>query len=156
MFNVTTEIKGVRETISVMRTAIEERMVRRMAQIGSECIGIARNSGSEYNNMSKVELEALRHRPHRPNYIDDTHRLRQSLGYLVAVDGVVRTEDFTSDEGYSAAHRILARNNVGICLIMVAGADYAVKLTFEKGYDVLDSASIEARRQFLDYVSKLK
>lgn len=154
--SVRTDTTDIEAVMRSLRQSAEESIVRKLSKIGAECIEIARNTGSVYNNMDKVELEVLRHRPHQPNYIDDTRNLRNSLGYAVVVDGVARVEDFTSDIGYSFAHGLIDGKEGGIYLLMVAGADYAKKLTFEKGYDVLDSASIEARRQFIEYVGNQK
>lgn len=133
---------------------VEQMLIRRLQYIGEECITIARNLGEEYRGLSAEELEARRHQPHQPNYIDDTGNLRQSIGYLVAKDGKVLKSDLKNANAENLASSVLNDHKEGIVLIMVAGMEYAESVT-AKGYDVLSSAAITAKVKFLEYVKKM-
>ena len=74
------------------------------------------------------------------SYKDQTGNLRSSLGYVVAVDGRVGSE-----KGAAFAKKLVRRFPHGVCLIVVAGMEYAAHVK-NKGYDVLDSSELLADR----------
>lgn len=129
-------------------------IIRLLKYIGEECVTIARNLGEEYRHLPPSELERLRHVPHQPNYIDDTGNLRQSIGYLVAYNGEVQTADLRNAQAEELAYSKLSDHAEGYCLILVAGMEYAAEVS-GRGYDVLDSAAINARNKFLEYCKKM-
>lgn len=88
------------------------------------------------------------------SYKDQTGNLRSSLGYVIAVDGrVVYLSDFQtvkqgrdgSEKGAAFAKKLVRRFPHGVCLIVVAGMEYAAHVK-NKGYDVLDSSELLADR----------
>lgn len=131
---------------------MQDVIIRNLCIIGEKCIKVARDLGEEYRNLPAQALEELRHRPHQPNYIDDTGNLRQSIGYLVALDGKVVKQDLPHQEGERLAYNVLSKYQHGYALIMVAGMSYAEEVT-HRGYDVLDSAAIDARRLTMDFIN---
>lgn len=86
------------------------------------------------------------------SYKDQTGNLRSSLGYVISVDGqVVYLSNFNTvkqgkdgtEQGAKFAKRLVRRFPKGVCLIVVAGMEYAVHVK-NKGYDVLDSSELLA------------
>lgn len=86
------------------------------------------------------------------SYKDQTGNLRSSLGYVIAVDGKVAYQsDFQtmkqgkdgSEQGAKFAKELVRRFPHGVCLIVVAGMEYAAHVK-NKGYDVLDSSELLA------------
>lgn len=86
------------------------------------------------------------------SYKDQTGNLRSSLGYVIAVDGrVANMSDFQtvkqgkdgSEQGAAFAKKLVRCFPHGVCLIVVAGMEYAVHVK-NKGYDVLDSSELLA------------
>ena len=119
-----TEEQIERLKISILRTFM---------YIGEACLNKARSADS---------------------YKDQTGNLRSSLGYVVAVDGrVVYQSDFQtvkqgrdgSEKGAAFAKKLVRRFPHGVCLIVVAGMEYAAHVK-NKGYDVLDSSELLADR----------
>ena len=87
-------------------------------------------------------------------YRDRTGNLTSSIGAVVAVDGrVVGSTDFdrilSADggptDGREYATRIAAGFPGKIALVVVAGERYALYVS-NRGYDVIDSAKLEARQ----------
>lgn len=112
---------------------LEQAAIRTLAYCGEVCLNTARSTNS---------------------YKDRTGNLRSSIGYVVAVDGrIVNRSDFKtvkdggqgSKQGAAFAKQLVRRFPKGICLIVVAGMEYAVHVQ-NKGYDVLDSAELTADR----------
>lgn len=88
------------------------------------------------------------------SYKDQTGNLRSSIGYVIAVDGrVVKQSDFKTvkhgkdgtDQGAAFAKKLVRQFPQGVCLIVVAGMEYAVHVK-NTGYDVLDSSELLADR----------
>jgi len=124
----------------------EMKIIEMLFQVGEECAIHARNLPSPPVTM--------RGTPHTPNYIDDTGNLRSSIGYVVIKDGVVvKQGNFEQakggEQGASAgetfANSLVSKFPNGICLIVVAGMNYAAYVS-AKGYDVLDSSEDLAER----------
>lgn len=122
---------------------IEYALVRTLQYVGERCLIAARKSKS---------------------YRDITGNLRSSVGYVISVDGnVVNSSDFDTvkngengaKEGYEYACSLVSQFPQGICLIVVAGKDYAQYVT-AKGKDVLDSAELLAEQLVPKMLSKLK
>lgn len=134
----------IEEKVSEMRSLI----IRQLQIAGEQCVNAARNLPS----MSRANPAASR--PHQPNYIDDTAKLRSSIGYVVVCDGeVVFESSFApvgggkegSEKGRAFAERLAREERDGFALIVVAGMNYA-RYVAAKGYDVLDTAELEARK----------
>lgn len=112
---------------------LEQAVIRTLTYCGELCLNVARSTNS---------------------YKDQTGNLRSSIGYVVTVDGrIVNQSDFGtvkkgvdgSKQGAAFAKQLVRRFPKGICLIVVAGMDYAVHVK-NRGYDVLDSSELTADR----------
>lgn len=112
---------------------LEQAVIRTLTYCGEVCLNVARSTNS---------------------YKDQTGNLRSSIGYVVTVDGrIVNQSDFEtvkkggdgSKQGAAFAKQLVRRFPKGICLIVVAGMDYAVHVK-NRGYDVLDSSELTADR----------
>lgn len=123
---------------------IEYALVRTLQYVGERCLTAARRSKS---------------------YRDITGNLRSSVGYVIAVDGTItNSSDFRTvktggqgtQTGYEYAYRLVREQfPQGICLIVVAGMNYAAYVT-AKGKDVLDSAELLAEQLVPKMLSRLK
>lgn len=115
----------------------ERALINTLSYIGQQCVNRARVSGS---------------------YTDRTGNLRSSIGYIIAVDGKVRSiSDFQpvsgsdgrgeqgTKTGAEYAKQIAAQYPIGTILVVVAGMHYA-KYVAAKGFDVLASAELEAHK----------
>lgn len=99
------------------------------------------------NKLSYIGEGALRIAREQGSYTDRTGNLRNSTGYVIAVDGeVIARAGFKSkDEDGAAFAETLARTTEGKAVLVVcAGMNYATYVS-RRGYDVLDSAEIEAK-----------
>lgn len=112
---------------------LEQAVIRTLAYCGELCLNVARSTNS---------------------YKDQTGNLRSSIGYVVAVDGrIVSQSSFEtvkeggqgSKQGSAFAKQLVRRFPKGICLIVVAGMEYAAHVK-NRGYDVLDSSELTADR----------
>lgn len=122
---------------SSCRERMRKAVIDRLAAIGKESVEIARglpDKGGTYRNR--------------------TYRLHDSIGFMVTENGQPVAEDFISAEGRSCAMRQAGRHQDGFALIIVAGAEYAMDVHV-RGYDVLDSAIIEAERQFKEFCDQI-
>lgn len=88
------------------------------------------------------------------SYKDRTGNLRSSIGYVITVDGrIIRISAFQtvkqgkegSSTGSAYVKRLVRQFPKGICLIVVAGMNYAAYVS-AKGLDVLDSSELLAER----------
>ncbi|MBQ3679816.1 MAG: hypothetical protein IJP79_07250 [Paludibacteraceae bacterium] len=116
---------------------LKERLVYNLMAIGEETVNVARNS-------------ALKGK----DYKDQTGNLRSSVGYVISIDGeiaemsafdVVKDGKEGSQSGRDYALQLISEFPEGICLIVVAGMNYA-KFVAAKGYDVLDSSQLQAEQ----------
>lgn len=99
------------------------------------------------NKLSYIGEGALRIAREQGSYTDRTGNLRNSTGYVIAVDGqVTKRAGFRSkNEDGAAFAETLARTTEGKAVLVVcAGMNYATYVS-ARGYDVLDSAEIEAK-----------
>lgn len=105
-------------------------------------------------NLSYVGEQVLNKARSTNSYKDQTGNLRSSIGFVVAIDGKIKkTSDFEivkngadgAKSGKAYARELVNNYPQGICLIVVAGVDYAVHVS-NRGYDVLDSSELLAER----------
>lgn len=125
---------------------LTQALVYRLAYVGEQAVNKARSLPSP-----KVAPVHGRIPPHQPNYIDHTVNLRNSIGYMVAVEGrEVRSGGWTDGTeggiaGRSMAERVAARHPHSVVLIVTAGERYAAYVA-ALHYDVIDSAVLLAKR----------
>lgn len=88
------------------------------------------------------------------SYKDHTGNLRSSIGYVITVDGrIIHSSSFQtvkqgkdgSSKGAAYVKSLARKFPQGICLIVVAGMNYASYVS-AKGLDVLDSSELLAER----------
>lgn len=115
---------------------VEKSIINRFCYIGEHCLRIGRITGS---------------------YTDRTGNLRNSVGYVVVRNGIVIQQATTEDnggteqgkdgkqQGQKFIRELVSECKMGIYLIVVAGMKYS-SCVAAKGYDVLDSAEIEAEK----------
>lgn len=113
---------------------ITQKAIKKLQYVGEACINEARKGHT---------------------YKDDTGNLTSSMGYVIAVEGkigFVSSFEVVKDGGEQGAKdgieyaKQLAREYPNdIVLIMVAGKNYASYVA-NRGYDVLDSAEILAKK----------
>ena len=129
---VTTPIGEIEQYIEEQLKLKVEVLINKLGYIGEEALKVARQKGS---------------------YKDDTGNLRNSTGYVIAVDGqVTRRAGFESKDkngardeaGLSFAEELARTTDGKAVLVVCAGKNYATYVS-RRGYDVLDSAEIEAR-----------
>ena len=112
---------------------LDFEIVRKLCYIGEMCVNKARTYGS---------------------YTDHSGNLRSSVGYVVVANGQIRQlagfdaingakEGVLKGEEY--ARKCASEHPTDYALIIVAGMDYA-EYVAAKGYDVLDSAELEAEK----------
>lgn len=105
------------------------------------------------NKLSYIGECALRVAREKGSYKDDTGNLRNSTGYVIAVDGqVTKRAGFDSEDenkvktedGLAFAEELARTTEGKAVLVVCAGMNYATYVS-RRGYDVLDSAEIEAK-----------
>ena len=96
-------------------------------------------------------------------YQNQTGNLESSTGYVIADNGhIVKVGGFkpifegqkSAAEGKSYARSLVSQYPTGICLIVVAGKNYASYVA-DRGLDVLDSAELTARQLIPDILKQL-
>lgn len=123
---VTTPIGEIQQYIEEQLAHKVERLINSLSYIGEGALRIAREQGS---------------------YTDRTGNLRNSTGYVIAVDGQVTTRagfDSKNEDGAAFAEELARTTEGKAVLVVCAGMSYATYVS-RRGYDVLDSAEIEAR-----------
>lgn len=128
--------KSLEKVLEKFKNRIDEKVVARLTEIGKKSVEIARNlpnQGKTYHNR--------------------TGTLRNSIGFAVLKNGVIVAEDFIDPIGRSAVMNRAGESYDGFRLLIVAGAEYATDVHV-RGYDVLDSALINAEKQFQEWISK--
>lgn len=99
------------------------------------------------NKLSYIGEGALRIAREQGSYTDRTGNLRNSTGYVIAVDGQVTTRagfDSKNEDGAAFAEQLARTTEGKAVLVVCAGMSYATYVS-ARGYDVLDSAEIEAK-----------
>lgn len=97
-------------------------------------------------------------------YKDQTGNLTSSIGAVIVVDGhiewqssfeVVKQGGQGAKDGLEFAKSLVKEFPKGIALIVVAGKNYAVHVS-NRGYDVIDSAELEAKTLIPQMLQSLK
>jgi hypothetical protein len=115
-------------------------------------------------NLCFVAEQVLNAARSTQSYKDQTGNLRSSTGYVVVQDGriiqessfeVVKDGKDGTVNGKEFAEQLVREFPTGYALIVVAGMNYASYVT-DKGYDVLDSAELLARKLVPQMLKRLK
>ena len=113
---------------------------------------------NELSKMGEVFMKDARTKT-VGTFVNRTTRLRNSIGYVVSRDGVVKHSDFdsygisgeASAEGRALGLQYateLAQQTQGYALICVAGADYGLYVE-AKGYDVITGSVLTLTQEIL-------
>lgn len=113
---------------------------------------------NELSQMGEVFMKDARTKT-VGTFVNRTTRLRNSIGYVVSMDGVVKHSDFDSygisgvadEEGKTLGLQYateLAQQTQGYALICVAGADYGLYVE-AKGYDVITGSVLTLTQEIL-------
>ena len=139
----------IKKRLDAFLKVVEKRQIERMQRLGELCV---------------IHQKQLR------GYTDQTSNLISSTGYMVFVNGIavhtayeqsapkVSKSGVTYDgaqQGESLAKKIGSKYGEGICLVVTAGMDYAVKVE-SMGKDVLTSAEIYAKQELPKMLKELK
>lgn len=121
------------------------------------CLEITRKAKAEYGTGDPSQAG----HPHQPNYIEWTHYLKASIGYVVYNDGEKIAEHFDAgsgnkglggaNAGQQLADRVASEYPSGFVAVIVAGSEYAAYVE-SKGYDVLTGATTEATEILRKYL----
>ncbi|CAG5072872.1 hypothetical protein DYBT9623_04412 [Dyadobacter sp. CECT 9623] len=153
----TYKLADIRAKLEADAKKIEKAILFRLQYLGEECVAMARSLDT---------------------YIDQTGNLRNSVGYIIAKDGRVVSNNFRksasvtsttqsgkpkttkgSSDGLKAgealAMEVLLGTKRGYILIVVAGMAYAEHVE-TMGYDVLSSAEQFAKKEMPLMKAKLK
>ena len=96
--------------------------------------------------IGETALKAAREKGSFKDYTDRSGNLRNSTGYVVAIGGkIVATAGFDKSEGLPFAKELATTTAADGVLVVCAGMKYATYVS-ARGYDVLDSAELEAQR----------
>lgn len=116
---------AIKEYLRTKVKTFEKDLLSKLSYIGESAILIAREKGS---------------------YTDRTGNLRNSTGYVIALDGeIVSSAGFLTGEGQAYAEELSRTTRGKAVLVVCAGMNYASYVS-ARGYDVLDSAELESRR----------
>lgn len=122
---VTTPQAAFEQYVADKLATFTEYLTRQLCYIGEAALKAAREKGS---------------------YTDRTGNLRNSTGYVVAIGGkIVTTAGFDKSEGLPFARELALSADADGVLVVCAGMKYATYVS-ARGYDVLDSAELEAQR----------
>lgn len=147
----------VRAKLEADAKKIERIIILRLQYLGEECVNIARSLST---------------------YTDQTGNLRNSIGYIIARNGVVVKDNFSKTAsvkkvskkgkesrtkgsgdgvkvGKELALEVLAGKRKGYALIVVAGMNYAHAVEL-KNFDVLTSAEQYAKKELPGMIARLK
>ena len=145
-------IKAALENALTEETTI---LIRRIAYIAEKAVNMQRELGEEYKGLPAKQLAKKRREKHTPNYIDDTANLRQSIGYMIAVDGKPIAAKLDNDAARELAQSALDGSAKGVQLILTAGMEYA-KYVHRLGYDVLTTAELFCKKEFERMLKNIK
>lgn len=125
---VTTPQAAIEQYVQDKVAAFTEYLTRQLCYIGEAALKAAREKGSF------------------KDYTDRSGNLRNSTGYVVAIGGkIVATAGFDKSEGLPFAKELATTTDADGVLVVCAGMNYATYVS-ARGYDVLDSAELEAQR----------
>lgn len=121
---------------------IEKRQIERLQYLGEQCVAKARLNG---------------------DYMDRTGNLRSSTGYVVFKNGVAIHVNFEqtlsglkgTNEGKKIAIKAGSKYKNGVCLVVVAGMNYALAVE-SRGRDVLTSTELFAIQEMPGLLAELK
>jgi len=121
---------------------IEKRQINRLQYLGEQCVAKARLNG---------------------DYMDQTGNLRSSIGYVVFKNGVALHVNFEQtlnglkgkNEGMNVAIKAGSKFKSGVCLVVVAGMNYALSVE-SKGRDVLTSTELFAKQELPRMMAELQ
>lgn len=149
---ITVEKNDISARFRQFRKAIVEKQIERLRRLGEMCVTQARSV------------------PPSVGFHDQTGNLRSSIGYMVFVDGVSVHQSTFEQVSPQAAHkdgvtydggkkgeaycREIGENTTGVCLVVVAGMDYATYVE-SKGRDVLTSAEHLAEQELPKQLAEL-
>lgn len=137
--------KDVKEVFDTFIEDVDVQLIQLYAYVGEEFVNQARNKKPPQS------------------FIDRTGNLRSSIGYVVAVDGEIKIEDFqivkNGEEGIARAKElvkeVLSDDSAGIVLIGFAGMQYASYVE-SKGYDVITGSTPKASKILRELKAGLK
>lgn len=133
-----TNLDDIDDFFSEYMSNVEDAIINQFCYIGECCIVIGRSTNS---------------------YKDQTSNLRNSIGYVVVKDGQVIHQVTSTkkcdgaEKGRKFIKELVKECGSGIYLIVVAGMPYS-RYVSAKGYDVLDSAELEAERLVKELVGR--
>jgi len=140
-FDIDKLFAGVYKRVDVIMSAVEEALQMVCLEVVQKAKALGTGS------------PAMAGQPHQPNYIEWTHYLKASIGYVVYNNGKKVAEHFDAGgsgkglagvkKGQEPADSVAKEYPKGIVAVMVAGAEYAAYVE-SKGYDVLTSPANEA------------
>lgn len=149
---ITVEKNDISARFRQFRKAIVEKQIERLQRLGEMCVTQARSV------------------PPSIGFHDQTGNLRSSIGYMVFVDGVSVHQSTFEQVSPQVAHkdgvtydggkkgeaycREIGENTTGVCLVVVAGMDYATYVE-SKGRDVLTSAEHLAEQELPKQLAEL-
>jgi hypothetical protein len=130
-------------------------IINEMAQMGEVFIKDARTKERPKGYFANVQPLS----PTSSSFANWTTRLRNSIGYVVSRDGVVKKSDFdsygisgeASAEGKALGLQYateIASQTQGYALICVAGADYGLYVE-AKGYDVITGSVLTLKQELI-------
>ena len=123
-FKLTTPQSDIDAFFDKYMANVEAMVIRNLCAVGEACINKGRSTDS---------------------YTDQTGNLRNSIGYVVIVDGTVINENSANEHSKKFIDELVGKSKKGVYLIVVAGMKYSASVS-AKGYDVLDSAELEAEK----------
>lgn len=125
---VTTPQAAIEQYVQDKVAEFTEHLTRQLCYIGEAALKAAREKGSF------------------KDYTDRSGNLRNSTGYVVAIGGkIAATAGFDKSEGLPFAKELATTTDADGVLVVCAGMNYATYVS-ARGYDVLDSAELEAQR----------
>lgn len=134
------EVALTETILKVATQQLEDNALQVLQYCGESAVAYARNNG---------------------DYINRTGNLRNSIGYIIALDGKAVTDAFEVDQygtvnttgalvGRQLALRVIGELNFGWTLVVVAGMEYASAVE-ATGRDVLSGSSVFLK----DFMQKL-
>jgi len=139
--------------MAVTRTTPQAEIDRYMTQ------QIQRKEAAIINAFNYVGLRCINEARTNGAYKDRTGNLRNSVGYLIFVDGVIQSSAGMSQttgggEGETIIRKLAAQFPHGIALVVVAGMNYAASVE-ARNLNVLSSAELLAETMVPELMTKL-
>ena len=104
--------------------------------------------------FEKAGIEGVNEAVTSGSYTNRTGNLRNSVGYIIGIDGKVAAEFYKNDYGSEYGKKILEDYPTGIVLIVYAGMNYAAAVE-SKGYTVLSSAELLVEKRLPEILKTL-